>query len=575
MVRWAVWVVVGIAVPAPAATVFVDPAGVCNGQTPCFTTIQDGIDNSGPPPGVVFVFPGDYAESVDVSGSTGDLTLRTVNGAGVPTPGTASILPAAGAAIRNSVTPFPGDLTIDGFILQSPDDNGMTLSTVQGALILTNLVADGNGDNGISASVQSSVTITDSSFSGHTAGFGISLSGVVGTLTFQRLTADGNRNFNASSSLNAEVEIRDSSFSNSQTNFGLSLSGATDLTLERVTANGNQSFNASATLMGIARVVDSSFSNSVTTFGLSLAGATDATVDGVTADNNRSFNTSVSMMGVARVVDSSFRSSVTNFGLSFVGATDVALDRVTATGNSSFNTSFSLTGGPVRILASDFSNSKTNFGLSVTGASTATLLGVVADGNRSFNGSISATDRLHIEQSSFSRSVTNFGLNVLSTGDAVLRAVVAEGNAQNGVLATSTNLRVSGSRFTNNTSDGIRISAGEPGGIRHLRCNDIASNQRGLVLFAAELVDAENNWWGSATGPMHPSNPAGTGNPVIDGANGGAGTVDFVPFLPEPSAESGICHQHGAPALGSSALALLAIALLVLPAWRLSRRRAV
>jgi hypothetical protein len=108
-----------------------------------------------------------------------------------------------------------------------------------------------------------------------------------------------------------------------------------------------------------------------------------------------------------------------------------------------------------------------------------------------------------------------------------------------------------------------------------LRCNDIAGNQRdGLVRGTKELIDAENNWWGAPTGPTHPSNPGGTGDTVVDGANGGAGMVDLVPFLTEPSAESSVCHPTGAPALGGFGLTLLAFGLLILPAWRLACRRA-
>jgi hypothetical protein len=40
-------------------------------------------------------------------------------------------------------------------------------------------------------------------------------------------------------------------------------------------------------------------------------------------------------------------------------------------------------------------------------------------------------------------------------------------------------------------------------------------------------VNAENNWWGDASGPTHSSNPAGTGTAVSD-------FVDFTPWLTTP-----------------------------------------
>jgi hypothetical protein len=44
-------------------------------------------------------------------------------------------------------------------------------------------------------------------------------------------------------------------------------------------------------------------------------------------------------------------------------------------------------------------------------------------------------------------------------------------------------------------------------------------------------VDAPGNWWGNASGPNHPSNPGGIGDSVVDAANGGAGVVDFTPWI--------------------------------------------
>src|SRR5262245_52358661 len=131
MVRWLCCVAVLVsALPAIGATpVFVDGAGVCAGRTPCFTTIQAGVNNAGPAPAIVNVFPGDY-ESVDlglmgsaIGGSTGDLTLRTVAADGDPEFGTARILPASGDTIFNTPL-FMGDIFIHGFTVKSPNGDG-------------------------------------------------------------------------------------------------------------------------------------------------------------------------------------------------------------------------------------------------------------------------------------------------------------------------------------------------------------------------------------------------------------------------------------------------------------------
>lgn len=49
---------------------------------------------------------------------------------------------------------------------------------------------------------------------------------------------------------------------------------------------------------------------------------------------------------------------------------------------------------------------------------------------------------------------------------------------------------------------------------------------------STEAIDAERNWWGSASGPTHPDNPGGTGGVI--GAGGGpvgSGNPDFSPWL--------------------------------------------
>ncbi|MBI5302197.1 MAG: hypothetical protein HY868_08675 [Chloroflexi bacterium] len=73
---------------------------------------------------------------------------------------------------------------------------------------------------------------------------------------------------------------------------------------------------------------------------------------------------------------------------------------------------------------------------------------------------------------------------------------------------------------------GIRTQTSAP----ILSCNNIYDNQ-GYGLYNATpgtVVNAQNQWWGSITGPYHPTtNPAGTGNAVTDGVN-------YSPWLQAP-----------------------------------------
>ena len=64
-----------------------------------------------------------------------------------------------------------------------------------------------------------------------------------------------------------------------------------------------------------------------------------------------------------------------------------------------------------------------------------------------------------------------------------------------------------------------------------VRNNEIEGNTYYGILNTNDttIIDAENNWWGDATGPKHSSNPSGNGDIVSD-------YVDFDPWLDEPTA---------------------------------------
>jgi hypothetical protein len=61
--------------------------------------------------------------------------------------------------------------------------------------------------------------------------------------------------------------------------------------------------------------------------------------------------------------------------------------------------------------------------------------------------------------------------------------------------------------------------------------NNIFGNAIGARYLGPEIINAELNWWGSPTGPTHPSNPGGTGDLVVDDGDG----IDYIPFLATPA----------------------------------------
>ncbi len=85
-------------------------------------------------------------------------------------------------------------------------------------------------------------------------------------------------------------------------------------------------------------------------------------------------------------------------------------------------------------------------------------------------------------------------------------------------------------RYNTITANGAQYGAG----IRFYQSdatanhNDIFDNGCGMSSgFMTGQINAENNWWGDATGPYHASNPAGLGDTVSD-------FVDFTPWMTNP-----------------------------------------
>ena len=178
------------AAPVSAATITVCASG-CD-----YTTIQAAVNaaNGGD---VIHVFPGTYAEGVNLSDMPdpeGDLTLVTVNNAGVPTPGTVTVEnPGAGSEIYTGVLPaFDGDLTIDGFNVHSifPAIN----VTVSGDhdVEIRNVTATNVHDDGIRVWAESGdVTITNCTASNN-EGVGIWVGNTSGDVTITDCTANNN-----------------------------------------------------------------------------------------------------------------------------------------------------------------------------------------------------------------------------------------------------------------------------------------------------------------------------------------------------------------------------------------------
>jgi len=380
---------------------YVDPAGVCNSLTPCYITISTAVAAS-VPGDAIFVFPGNYLESVDLStmATPGNITLITVNAAGTPTPGTAAVNPPAGPAFYNGVQPFPGNVTINGFSVTSPDVGGIILN-VNSDVTIANVTANNNvnGSGVVAASATGNVTVTNSTADNNfQPGF---LLVAAGNITINSSNADGN----------------------GMDGFFIVPALASVVTINGSSANGN-------------------VGNGFDIFGLISGG--DVIIRSCSADGNRGNGFGIFVGGEVTISDSNAdRNAADGFGIAT--PSNVMVTNSTASGNTDDG------------------------------------FGIIAD---------------------------FLGVG----GDVTITRSTADGNSVNGINLEAL---VAGKNFL-------------------VYCNNILRNTAGLFLGSDVNVDAEHNWWGDPSGPNHPNNPGGTGNPIRDGASGGFGTVDFAPWLSGP-----------------------------------------
>jgi len=78
--------------------------------------------------------------------------------------------------------------------------------------------------------------------------------------------------------------------------------------------------------------------------------------------------------------------------------------------------------------------------------------------------------------------------------------------------------------------DNLSITFYHSGSSGKINYSSFNKQGKAITNFANQVINAEYNYWGSETGPTHPSNPEGMGAAVSD-------NVDFIPFLTSPQPE--------------------------------------
>lgn len=471
-----------------ANPVFVDAAGVCAGNTPCFTTIQDGVNNADPG-AIVFVLPGTYPESVNfslmgsaISGSPGDITLAVGHSLAdvlaFLAPDQVIMQPASGPAFFNSVTPFPGDIEIiGGFTVVSKDSDGVRLHTT--------------GD----------VSVAGVNSSGNALG-GIILTSDNGSAMAVLARADDNKGGDG---------------------IDLNALGDNDVAVFNSTANHNAAIgiNASASdgnvqVLGFILLPgfpETTTADNNTINGMNLtAGGGDVTVGLLFLAQPGTLPPSVtSKLPAMNIPRAPIQHGVDRFrGLSalFTTASPTMFGPVTANGN----------GGD---------------GISAAATGTVNGIGVATDSNGNIGFFINATDSVSLVAASADNNTARSGFDISSMNDVTMLLITALGNGRDGVtIETADSLVIEASYISGNTRDGVKVSALSPpncdaGSLACLGSSDAVNSSiicnngtAGLDVPPTVAFDAEGNWWGAFNGPA----PSGSGNAVV-------GTTDFTPFI--------------------------------------------
>ena len=532
----------GLLLTAVAATplhaaqiVWVDAAGTCQGNTPCFTTIQQGVNNASAPPSQqaeVRVYPGTYNESVNLfligsavggvqvdvlivntdflSLATGIATSPAVSNGPPPAlpaeivdqlerarqriPRSAAAAPAAsaseGAASGVALLPvnvnapagpafYGSNLSVDviivGMTVHSPDAAGVDIIS-EGNLEFNFGTANSNFGSGVVLeSVGADVGAVFSTFNDNGgAGADFTASDSSGEIFVANCIADGN-------TLNGFTFVAGSTVQA----FSLPLVN------DPLFAGVPQHFAARMNMQNGISAVSLNEGVTIVDF-LILAGPIlnptfildDNTLNGLVADGDE--------------------------GVTVAG--------VRANGND-FNGMLLSSNGSVTVL-SVIASGNVAQGVHVTESSVFLAIVVTAKGNR--NG-IAATSN---DASGDQDGTPSFG--------ALLIATTTDDNMLNGTLITATGgpIFIFSSTAISNGVSGMQIQP-PIGSANRVNGGIICENTIGFVLDTNANVDAEGNWWGTVSGPQHAvRNPGGTGNPVHDATNGGsAGFVDFSPWI--------------------------------------------
>ena len=509
-----------LTLPAYAVTLQVNNGVTCSdvtGNPYCTIGAAVAAANAGD---TIEVFSGNYAESVDLStmNTPGDITLIAIDG-----PGTVTVSPATGPAFYNSASPFPGDVTIDGFNVTSPDDDGIDVD-VNSDVVIANVTANNAAGSGVFVlSATGDITVTNSTANGNGEFGFVALAGV-GLLPPIAEIANNPAGGGVAESATGNVIITDSSADdNGTTEFGAGffIVASADATISGCNGTNNNGF-------GFAIFTGEFFIDSDNAVG---SGVAEAATGNVTITNSSvSGNRTTEELGAGFVIwvfengdvnISDSNADDNDLGFLIIPSGGVAINRSTADGNGAYGFVISPS---IPIIPS--------------GSKPAV--------SRAAPGDLLLSD---LVRQALDANLPRAQVQQAPAGAVSLTHVTVTDNITDGIsVGFPITLTIQDSLIQGNGEDGIELLDPAADGVHQVNGNIICDNgvsglrvesseqQQGSGELAPQLlnglvVDAEGNWWGDASGPTHPSNPSGSGDAIIDGFSGGFGAVDFDPWI--------------------------------------------
>jgi hypothetical protein len=576
-----------------ASEVFADLAGGCNGASPCFLTIQEAVDHAGPGPASVGIFPGLYAESVDLStmgsavgGGPADLLVQALDAGGAPATAGVAVDPGAvggpGAGVAMLAGPgFAGAITLRGLHLTSPDLLGFGLFTT-GDVAVEHVEVASCGSLGGAVETPGHVRLTSVEARLNT---GTGVAALAGTIVAEDVLADRNDGYGVRLFSQGALALA-AVTATANGEGGIEGSSCTQLTAEDLVAelNGDHGIALVADLGSCAVVAAAWMAGGPAPSGslqarlaeglaaLSLGAGeifprgvpvTALNATGLRALGNGGHGIALGTQGRLEASGLEGRDNAFNGAILLGG--EAALTGATLTGNTSGLAVFADGSFTVaQVVASDqapaaYTPPLEGAGVVVASLEGGSLDGIVAERN-AFAGVVLLTPPVPVASPSFtvadSRFADNFhglvtsgdtpavvtltdleaegntaaGLALPNLGTGEVRRATSHGNGY-GILAhVQQTLQVLESEIADNV-EGVALAV-EAGAEARVSCSNLRGNaSSGLRMLAGAAADARGNFWGAPSGPTHPGNPGGTGDLVTDGANGGTGVVDYAGFL--------------------------------------------